>query len=207
MFDTPRISHAAWSIVACMVCIAMGAYVPKKLETTFYIGALFFALVTVLMLWRIIVRTHDDHIEVMERFARTYGALSDEARAAMAFQFPALRYRIRRGKVREFFEDTNVPIEQFRLFLQDSNRKYIAPERNWNTAERPRAAWTEIKEWLESGEHILPDSAAGSHSWLWEGNSYDHFIAYWLAGRQIRDLNADEFQSSPVWQKTRVQGD
>lgn len=192
MFDAPRISQAVWSAFACVLFIALGAYVPKRLEAACYIGAFFFAVLTAIVLWRVIVRTRDDHIEVMEQFARTYGALSDEARAAMAFQFPAMRYRIRRGKVREYFEDTNVTIEQFRLFLQDSNRRYIAPERNWNSAERPRGAWLEIKEWLEVNEYIQPDSAAGSHSWLWEGNSYDHLMAYWMAGHRLQDLSEME---------------
>lgn len=201
MFDAPRISQAAWSIVACMFCIAATAFVPRgfeRVERAFYLGAIAFALLAVVIIVLIMFRAGEDRLEAMERFIRAYANLDDEGRAAIALQFPTLRYRMRRGRVREMWEDTNIPIETFRLFLQDSNRKYIAPERNWNSTERPRAAWEEIRVTLESAGFVQEDSAAGSHSWLWNGNAYDHLIAYWMAGRDLRDLNADEFQNTPI---------
>lgn len=192
MFYAPRLSHAAWSIVACMFFVALGEFVPARLKSACYVGSIGFALLTALIMIWMFIRMGDDRIERMESFARTFATLDEEGRAAFSFQFPTMRYRIRRGRVREMFEDTQVTMEQFRLFLQDSTRRAIAPERNWNSTERPRAAWLEVKDWLETNDYILPDSAAGSHSWLWYGNSYDHLMAYWMSGRKVPDLSEME---------------
>ena len=87
------------------------------------------------------------------------------------------------------FENTQVSIELFRLFLQTSNDRYISPRRDWYTVEQPEWAWIEIEGWLEDHDKIVSDSAAGSHSWLWKGNSYQHLVAYWMAGRKLIDMS------------------
>jgi hypothetical protein len=87
------------------------------------------------------------------------------------------------------FEDTNATADQFRLFLQTSNDRYISPKRDWQTAEMPPAVWLDIEQWLEGQGYILPDSAAGNNSWLWSGNAYQHLMAYWMAGHKPQNMN------------------
>lgn len=194
MFDNLRISQAAWSIVACMFCIAMTAFTrDQKVINAFYAGSIGFGLLAVVIVILIWIQTGTDRVESMERFIRAYQALDEEGRMAVSYQFPTIRYRMKRGKVLEYWEDTQVPIETFRLFLQDCTKKQIAPERNWNSTERPRWAWEEIKETLESSDLILPDSAAGSHSWLWVNESaYQRLMVYWMAGKRPVNLSEAE---------------
>jgi hypothetical protein len=189
---TPRLSHAMLTAIICVLLIALGARAQGRVLFALNFGALVFAIMTATVLLMLLVEERVRVIESMTRFAIAFGKLDDEARAALAFQFPTMRYRIRRGQPRQMFEDTNVSIETFRIFLQTSNRKYISPERDWNSHQMPRDDWTEIRDWLQANDYIVPDSASGSHSWLWAGNSYDHLMAYWLAGRTIPDLNERE---------------
>ena len=187
----PKILHAIMTAFACIILMLLGVRAGGRYQTVLNIGALIFGIITCSVLYMLIVRELDNYNSTIARLAEAYGLLDDEGRAALSFQFPTLRYRMKRGELRATFEDTNVPIEMFRLFLSDSNQVQIAPERDWATAERPRWAWTEIKLWLEDNSYIISDSAAGSHSWLWRGNSYQHMIAYWMAGRRLENLNAE----------------
>jgi hypothetical protein len=189
----PRLMDAIITALICIVLMAIGAVLDTKTWTriaiVFYIGALIFAVMTALVLWRLVVEGLGQHLERQTHFAEVFHLLDDEGRRALAFQFPSMHYHMRRGIVRSYFEDTQVPIEMFRLFLQTSNDKYISPRRDWYTTEQPEWAWEEIKTWLEENDKILPDSAAGSHSWLWKGSAYQQLMAYWMAGRRLVDMS------------------
>lgn len=186
---TPKPLHAILASLFCVVLLVVSTKTDSKYP--WYAGAFFCGLLTVVIIWGLILETLNERVRVMSEFASTIYKLDDEARAMMAFEFPHLRYRMKGGEVREYFEDTNATIELFREFMKDSNSKYISPERNWGSTEKPRWAWVEIKNWLQENGHIIPDSAAGSHSWLWNGNAYQHLYAYWMAGRKIKNMNPE----------------
>lgn len=181
-YYTPRLYHAMITAAICLALIALGAKAQARVLLALNLGALIFGSMTVVVLWMLIVNTLNERVDRMIDLAKAYGQLDDEGRAAFAFQFPEMRYRMKKGEVREMFENTNVPIEMFRTFLKTSNGKYISPERDWTGGDQPRWAWLEIKDWLEGENYIVPDSAAGSHSWLWRGQSWEHLKAYWAAG-------------------------
>jgi hypothetical protein len=136
---------------------------------------------TVIVLILLLMEGINSMVKAQTDWMVAFGNLDDEGRAAVAFMFPKIRYHMKRGEVREFFEDTNVPMETFRLFLHLSNSKYTTPRRDWYTEQKPQWAWLEIQEWLQENGFIVPDSAAGSHSWLWNGNAWEHLKAYWGA--------------------------
>lgn len=184
-YYVPKLHHAIITLILSMVCLIICSKAQGWVLRSFLFGAVMFGLMSVLvgvLLW---IKAYDERIEKMIELARLYGAMDEEARQAFAFQFPSMQYKMRRGEVRAFFEDTQVPIETFRLFLQTSNDRYISPRRDWYTSDQPEWAWIAIKDWLEMHDKILPDSAAGPHSWLWKGNSYQHLHAYWMAGRLL----------------------
>lgn len=190
--ETPKLIHAAVAAFICIAFIALCGYTENpRVLLAFKIGALIFALITAVLMGLIVLEAMNRRVMVMTEWMQAFARLNDEGRAAVAFSFPTMRFHMRRGNVRAFFEDTEVPMETFKLFLQTSNDKYISPERDWTTADMPRRDWTEIKNWLEANGYIHPDSAAGSHSWLWVGGSYRHLMAYWGAGRNIRDMNVE----------------
>lgn len=184
----PKLSHAIVTAAICILVIALGARAQGRVLTALTIGAFIFAIMTAVILGLLILEGLNRRVEVMINFAKEIGKLDDEARAMMAFEFPHMQYRMKRGQVRAYFEDTNVTIEMFRLFLQSSNAKYISPRRDWYTTEKPEWAWVEIYEWLVDHDKIIPDSAAGNVSHLWKGYSYQHLCAYWMAGRQLTEM-------------------
>jgi hypothetical protein len=184
----------------------LGAKFPR-VQWVWYVGAFAFAFMTAVVLALLVLEGLNARVRVMIDFANAISKLDDEARAMMAFEFPHMRYRMKRGEVRAMFEDTNVPIEMFRLFLQTSNDKYISPRRDWSTSDRPEWMWIEIFTWLEEHDRVYADSAAGSHSWLWKGNSYQHLYAYWMAGRKLTDMSdrvyAQEITTPPLKEDVR----
>ena len=189
-YYSPKLHHAMITAAICLLLIALGAYTQKaRILTALTIGAWVFGFMTLVVLWMLIINILNERIEKMADLAKAYGQLDEEGRVALGFQLPEMRYKMKKGEVREMFEDTNVPIETFRTFLKTSNGKYISPERDWTGGDKPRWAWLEIKEWLEGQGYIQPESAAGSHSWLWVGNSWEHLKAYWSAGVHVTDMN------------------
>jgi hypothetical protein len=190
----PKLIHAIITALICIGLMLLGAKLSSRLAAAMNIGALIFAIMTVVVLWMLIVQTLGEHLERQTRFAEVFNMLDEEARRALAFQFPSMRYHMKRGIVRPYFENTEVPIEMFRHLLQTSNDKYVSPRRDWYTAERPEWAWLEIMTWLEENDKIVPDSAAGSHSWLWKGTAYQQLMAYWMAGRKIANMNEPMIQ-------------
>lgn len=186
---TPKLQHAIFTILFCMACLFLGSKARGQVLFAWNSGAVLFFFLTCVVVWLLILKAYDEHWETIASFAEVYNKLDEEGRAALGFMFPRMSYQMKRGEVRAFFENTNATIEHFREFLQTSNDRYISPRRDWTTADKPSWAWDEIKGWLEDHERIIPDSAAGSHSWLWSGNSYQYLMAYWMSGRKLVDMN------------------
>lgn len=179
-------------MISAFICIGFIALCGKtqgSLLLACKIGAFIFAIITAVVMGLLVLEQINRRVSVMTEWMDSFGRLDNEGRAAVAFAFPTMRYRMKNGTVREMFEDTDVAIETFRLFLKTSNDKYISPEREWVTAEMSRNDWQEIKSWLEAQGYIIKDSASGSHSWLWHGNAYKHLMAYWMAGRNVSNMN------------------
>jgi hypothetical protein len=188
---TPKFSHVVVSTFLAIATMGASVWFSGVVATAFLIGSALLFLSAASLMYGIVMTINDERWSKMESFASTYSKLDEEARAALGFKFPYLRYRMKRGQVGEYFEDTNATVEQFKLFLKTSNDKYISPRRDWYTSTQPEWAWEEIKGWLEDGGYIKVDSAAGSHSWLWQGNAYKHLMAYWLAGRNLKDMSRE----------------
>lgn len=193
---TPNLFHAGLTALFCVIFLAISSFAPPgRLLTACYIGSLLFALLTVLVMWMMIVNTNVEAAIRQNESAAAFGLMlahpnmtDEKLEMLVRSQFPKLRYRMARGEVRAFFESTKVPVAKFKKFLETSNAEFISAERNWCTAEMPREVWLEIFHWLEDNDKIIPDSAAGSHSWRWVGNSYQQMCAYWMAGRHLVDL-------------------
>ena len=187
---SPKLLHAASCAFACIGFICLCGYTRNpQVLLAFKIGAFIFAIITAVVLGILVLDAINQRVAVMTDFIREFAKLDDEGRAAIAFEFPHMRYRMKAGKVREYFEDTNASLEQFKKFLETSNERYTSPERTWNTSEMPRWCWQEIMQYLQSKGYVIEDSYAGNHSWMWRGNSYNHLMAYWMSGRRLKDLN------------------
>jgi hypothetical protein len=177
---TPKFSHILVSTALAIVLIWGSAYVDGRGGWALLIGASVLLLIAGGTLLNMVMTVYNERWDKIESFANTYTKLDDEARAVLGFTFPTLRYKMRRGAVREMFEDTNVTAEQFRLFLKTSNDKYISPERDWQSKEFPPAVWSEIYHYLCDHGYVFPNSASGNISHQWKGESYRHLMAYWM---------------------------
>lgn len=193
MSYTPKYLHVILSVLLAVLLMGLSAIPASDRVASVLMGGGFIVLLySVVVMYGLVIGFNDSHWDTMRSFAETYSKLDNESRAALGFQFPYLRYRMKKGQIGEYFENTNVSIEQFRLFLKTSNDRYISPKRDWFTREKPEWAWLEIQAWLEDKDYIVADSAAGSHSWLWKGQAYNHLCAYWLAGRHLENLSKGE---------------
>jgi hypothetical protein len=207
LYYVPKLHHAAVVAVLMIVCIALAGATKGSTSRAFTWGAFAFGFMSVIVLALLIMEGVNGMVRAQTDWMEKFAMLDDEGRAAVAFMFPHIRYRMKRGEVREYWEDTNVSMEMFKLFLRLSNSKYISPRRDWYTREKPEWAWMEIQEWLLANNFIAPDSAAGSHSWLWNGNAWEHLNAYWGAGLHIREMKDMNVFSSPPPPAEEVAGD
>ena len=199
---TPKLHHAAIVAVAMIVCIALAGMTKGSVARAFTWGAIMFGGMSLVVLILLMMEGVNGMVRAQTDWMNKFALLDDEGRAAVAFMFPRIRYKMKRGIVREYWEDTNVPMETFKLFLHQSNSKYISPRRDWYTQEKPQWAWLEIQGWLLENNFIVSDSAAGSHSWLWNGNAWEHLNAYWGAGLHVpemRDMHV--FSTTPPQQQ------
>lgn len=192
---TPKLHHAIFTALIGIGFMLLSAKAQGRTLQALNLGAFGFALLTVLVMWMLIVQSINDQTREQTEWMIAYGKLDDEGRAVIGLVFPTMRYRARGGEVRPYFEDTFVPIGTFQMFLKNSDKFHIMPERNSGSATISRTDWHEIKEWLEDHGKVEPDSAAGSHSWEWIGDWYARYCgAYLMAGHELRYASETEGQ-------------
>ena len=199
MNETGRTIQTIVSAILGVIFIAlMGVFTSVEASWAMLLGALAFFAMFGVNLWTVALSAYDAHIMTATEYAEKFSRLDDESRAALGWLFPKMRYVMKRGIVRQEFEDTGVSVDLFRIFLQTSNSKYISPKRDWQSAAKPEAAWLAIYQWLQERDYIIPDSASGSISWLWKGNAYNHLMAYWMAGRAVANMNSEQVYATEV---------
>lgn len=180
------------AILAALATIGFMLLATKARGNTFMVlllAAFLFFVLGSIIIYLLIIQARIEALREATDYGMMLAKLDDNGRRALGIMFPAFSYQMHRGKLEQHFEKTNVPMDLFVLFLEDSGRDFIASERNWSTKDRPRWAWQEIYDWLWERDYIIPDSAAGSHSWRWNQGAYQLLCAYWLRGRSIPDLN------------------
>jgi hypothetical protein len=197
-----KLHHAMVAAGFMVVCIAIASATGGDVAQAFTWGAVACGVMCGVVLALMLMEGINAMVREQTNWMHEFAQLDDEGKAAVAFMFPKIRYRMKRGVVREYWEDSNVPMETFKLFLKLSNSKYISPRRDWYTRDKPEWAWLEIHAWLLENNFIVPDSAAGSHSWLWNGNAWNHLNAYWGAGMHIPEMkDMHVFTTTPPLQE------
>lgn len=191
---TFKFGHLMLSAFFLILSIALMGRAKGSYLTALLFSAMFFAVLIVIILWTMIVQTNVEAQIRQDQAVTEFGLMlahpnmTPEKLEMLAGRFPTLRYRLMRGEVRAMFESTKVPVKMFKIFMQTSNPEYISPQRDWCTAEMPPHIWVEIYNWLVEHKKVLRDSATGPKGHLWIGNSYQHMMAYWGAGRELVDL-------------------
>jgi hypothetical protein len=70
------------------------------------------------------------------------------------------------GETMLIWEGT-VSMKYFEHFMHTSNDSQTSPKGEWNTKKYPERVWTLIYNRLVQLGFVIPDSAAGNHSYLW----------------------------------------
>lgn len=123
--------------------------------------------------------------------AKEIAALDPQQFQALAMTFPLVRVRwTSTAKPRIMLEDSEIAtMTHLAVFLNGSNGKQVFPKRDWHgevtfrgdTVNLDRTSYEEILNIFIRHRLVIPDSAAGPHSWLWvEGQTtYRNVRMYW----------------------------
>ena len=143
----------------------LGALVP--VASTVFFGFSVLCIVGVLAILIIkLVESRGTYFWMLGQAAQKIASLPDERFQMLGLVYPKIRVRWPAGRAEVYFDDTNATMEHFKIFMAGSDSEQIYPERNCN-AELPRLIWNEIRICLEDYGHIVTNSHAGPHSWLW----------------------------------------
>jgi len=189
----PKLLHASLTTFIAIGLIAWSDGKEGNVFTALIIGAFVFIGMTVVIVQMIM---YSNLWDTKGRYIESYIKMNPEQRSELGFRLPSLGLHVNRGQVELLFDDTYATAEHIRLFLVDSTPEHTASERDWNTEERPRWAWKAIYDWLVRNGKVYRDSASGSHSFKWIGNSYRSMMFYFLRS-PVPDLNAVEGLGAP----------
>jgi len=198
MFNSfPSLGHAILSIFLALLCLAFSAFAKGRLLTACNVGFWLFLIITAIIwyLWvynaNVDARVRQDYS--MASWMKEFGALTHEEQEVVASRYPHIRLSIKGGEFVKEFESTKVLVHLWTEFLNTSTPSYTSSKRDWNSKEKPLAAYEAMYAWLVKEEFVYDDSADGSHSYMWVGESYNYLYAKWhMADRKLVDMNAQE---------------
>lgn len=169
---TPKLSHAILTAALGIASLVYGGINLSGLAMTgtSLFGFLMIGYSIAIMYW-VGRREYIELVQAWTAFADQLSRLDADQWQVLGIRFPVLRIHWQ-GKPVQLFEDTGVRLEYFIQFMDNSNAKYVSPERNWANGPR-RRTWQQLMTWLETNNFVYPDSASGNRSWLWRGNAYD----------------------------------
>lgn len=190
MFDeySPRLSQAVFlALFGCALFGVSGVKLSGDMLTAGMVCGVLLVIFSVVVMLFLVNRERIAFYRTASNFAEQLSHLDQDQWQALGIAFPVLRIHWN-GQPLQLLEDSDITIQEFRRFMEDSDFRQISAERNWSSG-RDRRTWLRIKSWLELKEYIHPVSAAGNHSWLWRGNIYMHLKERYLGAEPLRNLN------------------
>lgn len=140
------------------------------------------------------LQARSDYNHSMVSMAEAISKLSPDQWQALGIAFPHLRVRWH-GKPIEYVDDTDIRLEAFERFMQDSNEYQVAPERTYGDGTLLRRQWFLWIAWLKTQKFLIDDSASGNHSYLWRGGAFQQCKKY-LRMPMLVDLNEMEAEAA-----------
>lgn len=193
---TPKLSHAIQLVfIALALFLVGGTWATDDQFFAIQVTSGILLVFSVAIMFWLNNREQIAFYDALGRFSESIRQMDHDQWQALGIRVPALRVRWH-GRPVQMIEDTDITVEDLEAFMEDSTASQISPVRNWsNGIERRR--WERIKSWLESQNYIVKNSAAGSHSWLWRGQSYYTVKERYLAEQQIKSLAEDDIMPGP----------
>lgn len=108
--------------------------------------------------------------EQLARVSEDVLKMTPEQLEMLGNKIPHVRLRRVDGALKWFFEDTDVSLENFREFVNNSDTKEIFEMRA--TSGEQRRQWLEFVRWCEVNGYLIPNSESGNHSKLWYDGKY-----------------------------------
>jgi len=196
----PTFRHVVLSMFINITVGVCWAYAPTDRLVIVFLLAWILTFVIVLAI--LLMMTWDR----LQDFWRTVGEsaskldrMAPDRFAALGIAFPNVRLKWTGSKAELYYEDTNVPFRYFDRFLAGSDSRQVFPKRYCREGHLPEWAWDEILINLQERGYVVPDSAAGSHSWLWvNATAYERVMKHYrdflsfVVGRLNRQEGTNE---------------
>jgi hypothetical protein len=135
-----------------------------------------FALSASVALWLPAVAIIDasaNRLQAQARFCTAYNAADPETRAALGLKYPTLRIGMN-GEAKVYVNDSGVELRYFKMFMRDSNPKFISPVSHYGDRTTKRKQWMAWKLYLLQENDIYEDRSKVTETWSWRSPD-----AYW----------------------------
>jgi len=155
-----------------------------------FLGTLAAIWIFIAGLWQ----SKSDYNLSLARVAEQIRMMNPEQWNALGIRYPELRIKFH-GKPIQYLEDSDIRLECFQKFLDDSDEYQFAPERLYGDGTQLRNQWRMSRDWLIGKGFIIDNSAAGNHTWLWRTGRRQQLISmYFPPEISMVDLN----QTDPI---------
>lgn len=131
--------------------------------TLFVVCVLACLAILVVMIWE----QSESHLATLGKSAVSINEMAPDRFIALGISLPKVRATWTGSEAILYFDDTDVPMLYFKMFMDGSDKQQIFPERDCREGGMPLGFWKMIRLNLESRGLVIERSAAGSHSWLW----------------------------------------
>lgn len=140
------------------------------------------------------------------KFTMAVGSQDHETRQFLADQWPELGVDFGVEPILYILKDglnTGINLEFFRKFMQDSNGAEFADVREYNddktlqerfqvSREMVREQWRKCVAFLVREGYLIPNSAAGPHSYMWRSKGHYRKLArQYLSNHALIDMAAE----------------
>ena len=196
-----------------IIVMALSAAKSGWIEAGWVLGGLAILLLVCLM-WQDLWMLHNDELEKRSwlynsrsKFLSELLQSTQEQLQFLSVEFPELGVELEPEPIVYLLDNmlnTGINLEFFRKFIQDSSDKEFADVREYNddktlqerfnvSRDTVRAQWQKSVGFLAKKGYLLPNSAAGPHSYLWKSKGHYRKIARrYVSVHTLTDLGDPE---------------
>ena len=161
------------------------------------LAAALFVISIVASIWMLIAGLYQVRIAYnysIVAIAEQVKSMDPERYRALGIAIPELRvYPSVEGPVL-LMEDTEIRLDSFVQFMNDSDEYQFAPQRLYGDGTLMRRQWFMAVNWLVKRGHLIESSASGSHTYLWRSGRRTQVMREYLnkIPEPLPNLNDEE---------------
>ena len=131
--------------------------------------------------------------ESLNELVNSMREMPSEHWKALGLNFPELRIHVENSQPVQFIEDTDLRLDYFQRFMNDSDNYQTAAMRLYGDKTIARSQYSEWIGFLKFKEAIIENSASGNHSYLWRTGKKQWLEQCYL-GRSIGLLDLNQIE-------------